>query len=68
MMSGADISVVLRQLARWYDVDIIYEKGMPKGKITGDIPRNMLLSEVLKVMKLSGIQCRIDGRKLIVGA
>jgi ferric-dicitrate binding protein FerR (iron transport regulator) len=68
MMSGADISVVLRQLARWYDVDIIYEKGMPKGKITGDIPRNMLLSEVLKVMKLSGIQCRIDGRKIIVGA
>ncbi len=68
MMSGADISVVLRQLARWYDVDIIYEKGIPKGKITGDIPRNMLLSEVLKVMKLSGIQCRIDGRKLIVGS
>jgi ferric-dicitrate binding protein FerR (iron transport regulator) len=68
MMSGADISVVLRQLARWYDVDIIYEKGMPKGKITGDIPRNMLLSEVLKVMKLSGIQCRIDGRKIIVGS
>ena len=68
MMSGADISVVLRKLARWYDVDIIYEKGMPKGKITGDIPRNMLLSEVLKVMKLSGIQCRIEGKKLIVGS
>jgi ferric-dicitrate binding protein FerR (iron transport regulator) len=66
MMSRADISVVLRQLARWYDVDIIYEKGMPEGKITGDIPRNMLLSEVLKVLKLSGIQCRIDGRKIII--
>jgi ferric-dicitrate binding protein FerR (iron transport regulator) len=66
MMSGADISVVLRQLARWYDVDIIYQKGMPEGKITGDIPRSMPLSEVLKVMELSGIQCRIDGRKIII--
>ena len=29
-------------------------------------PRSMPLSEVLKVMELSGIQCRIDGRKIII--
>jgi ferric-dicitrate binding protein FerR (iron transport regulator) len=68
MMSRADIAVVLRQLARWYDVDIVYEKDIPEGKITGDIPRSMQLSEVLKVLKLSGVECRVDGRKIIVGA
>ncbi len=47
MMNGADIPVVLRQLGRWYDVDVVYNKGIPKGKISGDIPRNMKL-EVLK--------------------
>ncbi|MFT3749579.1 MAG: DUF4974 domain-containing protein [Agriterribacter sp.] len=66
MMKKADIPVVLRQLARWYDVDIVYSNGMPEGKITGDIPRNMPLTEVLKVMQLSGVKCKAENRKIIV--
>jgi len=57
---------VLRQLARWYDVEIVYSNGMPAGKITGDIPRNMPLAEVLKVMQLSGVKCKTENRKIIV--
>ena len=66
MMSGAAISTVLRQLARWYDVDIVYINGIPEGRITGDIPRDMNLSEVLKVMELSGVHFKIDNKKIIV--
>lgn len=66
MMNGADIPVVLRQLGRWYDVDVVYNKGIPKGKISGDIPRNMKLSEVLKVMQLSGVEFKLVDRKIIV--
>ncbi len=64
MMNGADIPVILRQLGRWYDVDVVYNKGIPKGKISGDIPRNMTLSEVLKVMELSGVD--LNRRKKII--
>lgn len=66
MMHRAEIPAVLRQLARWYDVDIEYNGGTPKGKISGDIPRSMQLSEVLKVMELSGVKCKIAGRKIVV--
>ncbi len=66
MMNSAAIPVVLRQLARWYDVDIVYGKGVPEGRITGDIPRNMNLSEVLKVMELSGVHFKIEDRKIVV--
>lgn len=66
MMNGASIPAVLRQLSRWYDVDIVYEKGIPEGRITGDIPREMNLSEVLKVMELSGVHFKIENRKIIV--
>jgi ferric-dicitrate binding protein FerR (iron transport regulator) len=66
MMSSAAIPAVLRQLARWYDVDIIYHNGIPEGRITGDIPRDMNLSEVLKVMELSGVHFKIDNKKIIV--
>lgn len=66
LMNKAAIPVVLRQLARWYDVDIVYTHGIPAGRITGDIPRSMQLSEVLKVMELSGIKFRIEGKQIIV--
>ncbi|WP_152267926.1 FecR family protein [Agriterribacter humi] len=66
MMSSAAIPAVLRQLARWYDVDIVYDNGIPEGRITGDIPRDMNLSEVLKVMELSGVHFKIDNKKIIV--
>lgn len=66
MMNGAAIPAVLRQLARWYDVEIVYGKSMPEGRITGDIPRDMNLSEVLKVMELSGVHFKIENRKIMV--
>ena len=66
MMDGVAIPAVLRQLARWYDVDIVYGNGIPEGRITGDIPRDMNLSEVLKVMELSGVHFKIDNKKIIV--
>ena len=66
MMNKADITIILRQISRWYDVDIIYTKGVPEGRISGDIPRTMQLADVLKVMKLSGVKFSIAGKKIIV--
>jgi transmembrane sensor len=60
------IESVMRQIARWYDVDIQYE-----GKITqqfsGKIPRNMNLSDVLKVLESTGwVQFEIRNKTVIV--
>ncbi|MCO5240019.1 MAG: DUF4974 domain-containing protein [Chitinophagaceae bacterium] len=66
MMNSAAIPSVLRQFARWYDVDVVYEEGIPEGRITGDIPRDMNLSEALKIMELSGVHFKIEDRKIIV--
>jgi len=67
LMTSADIPVVLRQLARWYDVEIVYNGRTAGGTITGDIPMQMKLSEVLKVLELSGVKFKIEGKKIIVG-
>lgn len=66
IMKKADIGSVMRQIARWYNVEIIYEGSIPPGRISGDIPRNMNLSKVLKVMELMGLHFTIEGNKLIV--
>lgn len=57
---------VMRQLSRWYDVEIVYEVERADDEFMGDIPRGIKLSEVLKMLAFEGTQFKIDGRKLIV--
>lgn len=66
VMKKAGIASIMRQIARWYDVDVSYTDGIPPGRISGDIPRNMNLSKVLEVMELSGVHFTISGKKVVV--
>lgn len=64
--NSADIETVMQQVARWYDVEVIYE-----GKVTtlfgGTIPRNMSASNVFKALELTaGVHFKIDGKTVIV--
>ncbi|MBX3255992.1 MAG: FecR domain-containing protein [Chitinophagaceae bacterium] len=43
----AGIQDVMRQLARWYDLDVHYAGDVPKGKFKGEISRDLSLSQVL---------------------
>lgn len=61
-----DIQTIMRQIARWYDVDIQYQGEIIPKKFGGEIQRDLNLSEVLEGLKETGIHFRIEGRKLIV--
>lgn len=57
---------VLRQMARWYDVEVIYEKGVPGIIFSGEIKRALNLSQALIVLEKMGVHFRIAGKQLIV--
>jgi ferric-dicitrate binding protein FerR (iron transport regulator) len=57
---------VLRQLSRWYDIDVEYQKNIPSKSFSGEIQRDLSLSEVLDVLKDVGVNFTIQGKKLIV--
>lgn len=64
---GLETKEVMRQLARWYDVQVVYEPGVTSHNFYGEIGRNLSLAQVLEGLKLSGVNCRIEeGKKLIV--
>lgn len=63
---GMGVEEVMRQLTRWYDIDVVYEQNIPDIRFYGEIGRNLSLSQVLEGLKLSGVNFRIEGRKLIV--
>lgn len=61
----ADLPSVMRQIARWYDMDIVYE-GRPDIRLSGMISRNINVSEVLKLLESNGAHFRIAGKKIVV--
>lgn len=65
---SADVKTVMRQLARWYDVDVVYEGTTVKNDpLFVEISRNTRLSDVLKVLQESGsAKFTIQGKKIIV--
>lgn len=64
---NAGLDEVMRQLSRWYDVEVIYEKGIvPDIKFGGKMNRNMQFDNMLKALEMSKVNVRLEGRKLII--
>jgi len=63
---SADMKTIMRQLARWYDVDVVYNKDV-QGRFNAEIPRNTNASDILRALELTGkVKFGIDGKKIIV--
>jgi transmembrane sensor len=57
----------MRQLSRWYDIDVVYEKNIPDIEFGGTIKQDLTLSHLLKLLEGAGVHFRIEqGRKLVV--
>ena len=63
---NAGIETVMRQLSRWYDVEIEY-KGKTDDLFIAEMRRNIKLSDALKALELTGrVKFEIQGKKIIV--
>jgi len=63
---GSDFETIARQLARWYDVEVVYDRKIDDLFYAG-IPRNTKLSDVIKALELTGkVRFEISGKKIIV--
>ncbi len=64
--NNTELSVIMRQLARWYDVEVDI-KNIPLKKFNGELPRNVKLSQVLQMMeKTSGLKFKVEGRRILM--
>ena len=63
---SAGIETVMRQLSRWYDVEIEY-KGKTDDLFIAEMRRNIKLSDALKALELTGkVKFDIQDKKIIV--
>ncbi|TAN13938.1 MAG: DUF4974 domain-containing protein [Chitinophagaceae bacterium] len=63
---NTNIQSVLHEIARWYNVKVVY-KGETNAYLNGMISRNTELSQVLHMLEVtSNVHLKIDGRNVIV--
>ncbi len=64
-----NIRDIMRQIARWYDVEVQYEGDVEGKSFAGSIPRENNVSEVLRRLELTGkIRFSVEGRTITVKA
>lgn len=62
-----NIESIMRKVSRWYNVDIAYQGNLSNKDFVGTISRNKNVSELLKMLELTGaIHFSIDGRRITV--
>ena len=66
VFDNTDLHALMRQVARWYDVDVNFEGKITEDGFTGKISRNVPLSRFLKVLELNEVHVRIEGKKITV--
>ncbi|MEO6684061.1 MAG: FecR domain-containing protein [Ginsengibacter sp.] len=64
---GASLDEVMRQLERWYNIEVVYEKGIPDIEFVGKMSKNIHLDDLLEILKKTKVHFKlVEGRKLIV--
>jgi len=64
--NNTSLQDLMKQLARWYDVEVVYTGNVSAREFGGEISRESTLQEVVKVLLESNVKCKIAGKKLIV--
>ena len=66
VFNDATIESIMRQAARWYDLEVVYEAKISK-HFVANIPRSVPLSELLKLLELTDqVHFKVQGKKIIV--
>lgn len=62
----AGIDSIMRQVSRWYDIEVGYEGVLPQKQFAGKVRRSVELSEFMAMLQYAGVNYRIEGRKMII--
>lgn len=65
--SHENIESIMRNISRWYDVEVVYEKNVTKEEFVGAVLKYQNVSQVLEMLQLTGaVKFKIQGRRITV--
>lgn len=66
IFSDMDLKTIMRQLTRWYDVDVVYAGKVPEIRVGGIIHNDVYLSIVMEFLGENGVHYKIEGKKITI--
>lgn len=67
VLNDADLSTIIRQIERWYDVEFIMPETTAAYKVFGELNRDVNLSQILNALQeYYGLNFKMEGRRIIV--
>ncbi|SHF29725.1 FecR family protein [Pedobacter caeni] len=66
MFKNASLQTLMRQLSRWYDVEVIYAGDIPPTLFSGKVHRNTSLAQTLELLSFSKVNFKIEGKKMSI--
>lgn len=67
LFDKTDLQSLMRQIARWYDVEVNFAGKVKEDSFSGKISRSLPLSKFLKVLDLNDVHVKIEGKTITVG-
>ena len=64
--SGTSVEELMNILGRWYNVEIVFNKSIPNRQFGGHIATSANLSQVIKVLNESELNCALIDGKLVI--
>jgi hypothetical protein len=64
--SNTELPVIMRQVARWYDIEVVYEGKPTNVKFGGGLSMKLPMSKVLKLLEANGLKFKVEGKKVTV--
>lgn len=56
------------QLERWYNIEVVYEKGVPPTNVelSGKMTKDVTLNDLVAILEKVGLKCKLEGRRLLI--
>ncbi|WP_169540146.1 FecR family protein [Niabella aurantiaca] len=63
---NTDIRTLMRQIARWYDVEVVFDGKPTTDGFSGKISKSLPLTKLLYILKLNDIRIEGNGKRVII--
>jgi transmembrane sensor len=64
--NDVNIQKAMSQIARWYDIEVIYKGKIPDDVLVGKIPMGASITKVLNILEKIGVKFTVEGKKILV--
>lgn len=63
---GITLESFMKEVGRWYDVDVVISKDAPNIEFQGEMSRDISLKDLMSSLEKFGVHYRVEGKKIII--